>query len=184
MERKGDRRPGASSFRAAFSSVAKAGDIPRSLFFWSTLRDALGFLPLGDVPLWSYVRLWWRDADAFDGPNVPAGGSLVRLPRDRGFVALKTESPASSKISRGKNRPLSVVAYFYQTDGTTPMSPAPTDVVFKVGNGADAKPVTLTPDASDPNRFVSTPGIYPRGLQGTIQAKVNGESVEEIFSSQ
>src|SRR5262245_14662357 len=103
---------------------------------------------------------------------APTGGSLVRLPRDRGFVALKTESPASSKISRGKNRPLNVVAYFYQTDGTTPMSPAPTDVVFKTGEGEKAKSVTLAPDAADPNRFVSTPGPYPNGLQGTIQAKI------------
>ncbi|WP_422928107.1 hypothetical protein [Singulisphaera sp. PoT] len=115
---------------------------------------------------------------------APTGGSLVRLPKDRGFVALKTESPAKPGVGKGRNRPLSVVAYFYKSDGSTPMSPAPTEVVFKQGEGQNAKPINLVPDASDPNRFASDPGHYPRGLQGTIRAKIDGESVEESFSSQ
>ncbi len=114
---------------------------------------------------------------------APTGGALVRLPGNHGFVAIKTENPNAAQGSKGKNRPTSIVAYFYQPDGQTLMSPAPADVVFKLGDNDSTKAVTLTPDSKDPNRFASAPGPYSRGIQGKIQAKINGESIEESFSS-
>ncbi|MHC5538139.1 hypothetical protein ACYOEI_07915 [Singulisphaera rosea] len=113
----------------------------------------------------------------------PNGGAMVRLPRDRGYVAIKTENPSPTQGPKLKNRPVSIVAYFYRNDASTPMTPAPTDVVFKIGTTEKAKSVTLAPDAKDPNRFVSEPGPYSRGIQGMIHAKVDGEEVEESFSS-
>lgn len=113
----------------------------------------------------------------------PNGGAMVRLPKNRGYVDIKTESPSAPGGPKSKNRPVSIVAFFYQNDASTPMSPAPTDVVFKIGTTEKAKTVPLAPDAKDPNRFVSEPGPYSRGIQGMIHAKVDGEELEESFSS-
>lgn len=113
----------------------------------------------------------------------PIGGALVRLPGNRGFVAIKSEGPGGSRGARAKLRSASIVAVFYQDDGTTPMNPPPSEVVFEIGAAEKAKPVALSPDPADPNRFVSSPGPYANGLQGTIRAKIGGEDVRESFSS-
>jgi hypothetical protein len=113
----------------------------------------------------------------------PSGGAMVRLPGNRGFVAIKTESPVATRGVKTKNRAASIVAFFYQIDGVTPMTPAPTDVIFKLGVNGDATPVALSPDSKDANRFASSPGPYSRGIQGTVHAKIDGEDVEESFSS-
>lgn len=114
---------------------------------------------------------------------APVGGVLVRLPNDRGMVAIKTEAPELPAGPKLKNRMVSIVAYFYQMDGTTPLTPAPTDVVFTMGSDAKTKTIPLNPDAKDPNRFLSAAGPYMQGIQGMIKAKVQGVDVEESFSS-
>jgi hypothetical protein len=111
------------------------------------------------------------------------GGAMIRLPGNRGFVTIKTETPAVAKGSRKKNQPTSIVAFFFQKDGVTPMSPAPTDVVIKLGSDGNAMPVALAVDSKDPNRFTSSPGLFPQGLQGTVHLKIDGEDVEESFSA-
>jgi hypothetical protein len=114
----------------------------------------------------------------------PGGGAMVRLPGNRGFVTVKTESPDLPRSGRPKHAPTVIVASFYQPDGTTPMSPAPTDVVFKPDESTKGTPIALSPDPKDPNRFASTAGTsFPGGLQGTIHAKIQGEDVEESFSA-
>jgi hypothetical protein len=115
----------------------------------------------------------------------PSGGAMTRLPGNRGLVAIKTEGPASARGGKTKTkaRTTTIVASFYQSDGTTPMTPAPTDVVLKLGVSDDPKAVTLSPDSREPHRFASSPGPYPNGLQGTIHAKINGEDIQESFSS-
>jgi hypothetical protein len=65
----------------------------------------------------------------------------------------------------------------------TPLDPAPTEVVLKVDAAGPGVAVPLSPDAKDPNRFVSAPGKFPNGLAGTIHAKIDGADVEETFSS-
>lgn len=111
----------------------------------------------------------------------PVGGAMMRLPRGQGLVAIKTE--AADAKSKSRNRPVCIVAYFYAMDGTTPLSPAPTDVVFKIGIDEKAKNIALSPDVKNPNRFVSAVGPYANGIQGVIQAKIQGEDVTESFSS-
>ena len=118
---------------------------------------------------------------------APSGGAMIRLPKDRGFVAVKTEAPDGTRVvptaRNAKPKPVSIVAYFYQADGSTAMNPAPTEVVFELGTSESAKSVALLPDASDPNRFASQPGLYSNALQGTVRAKINGEDVRESFSA-
>jgi hypothetical protein len=117
-----------------------------------------------------------------------SGGAMIRLPNDRGFVAVKTEIDKADHNLRinprnARNRPVSIVAYFFQNDGTTAMSPAPTDVVFEIGAAQNAQAIALSPDASEPNRFASPPGLYSNSLQGIVRAKIAGEEVRESFSA-
>jgi hypothetical protein len=114
----------------------------------------------------------------------PAGGGvMIRLPGNRGFVTIKTESPAATQASKKKITTRIVVASFFQADGSTPMSPAPTDVVLKLGTAENATTVALAADSQEPNRFASSPGQYPQGFQGSVHLKIGGEDVEESFSA-
>ena len=111
------------------------------------------------------------------------GGAMIRLPGNRGFFTIKTEGPAAAQGGKKKHQATSIVATFYQADGVTPMNPAPTDVVLKLGVGEKEMPITLTADSKDPNRFTSSPGLYSQALQGTMHVKIGGEDVEESFSA-
>ena len=117
----------------------------------------------------------------------PVGGMVMRLPKDVGTVAIKTETPAASKGAKGKSRLSTIVAVFFKNDGSTPLSPPPTDVVFELellhSKTDKLKPVKLEADPSEPNRFVSEPGSFPGGVAGKIRLKLNGEELEESFSA-
>jgi hypothetical protein len=87
---------------------------------------------------------------------------------------------------RQQQRLAQVVAYFYQPDGTTEMSPAPTDVTVKAGTGDKSPVLSLSPDAKtgDPKsagRFASKPDSIREGFEGALKAKINGEPVEASF---
>src|SRR5262249_38082149 len=60
----------------------------------------------------------------------PVGGAMVRLPRNAGLVAIKTESDTSSRAVKTKPRAAKIVAVFFENDGSTPMTPPPSEVVF------------------------------------------------------
>ena len=109
---------------------------------------------------------------------------MTPLPNDKG--SFETEDSPASARARGRRATcrVTIIATFYQPDGTTPMSPAPTDV--KVRFGAESNSPAIDPpspgDAKAPNRFASKPGEYPEVLRGVLSAKVNGEPVEATFS--
>ncbi len=113
----------------------------------------------------------------------PTGGAMFPLPGNKGFVAVSTESPEGPRGSRTKTHTTSIVASFFGPDGTSALSPAPTDVNVKIGVDGDAKAVPLPADAKNPNRFATAPGQYPEGFQGKIQAKIDGADVETEVSA-
>jgi hypothetical protein len=62
------------------------------------------------------------------GPTLPAPshtGTMVALPDAKGFFEIKVEIPDATRAARSRQRALTIVAYFYQSDGTTAMSPPP-----------------------------------------------------------
>jgi hypothetical protein len=67
------------------------------------------------------------------------------------------------------------------------MTPPPTEVVFELesfrAKTADLKTVTLEPDPTIPNRFVSAASSFPGGLEGKIRVKIDGQDIEESFSA-
>jgi hypothetical protein len=71
------------------------------------------------------------------------------------------------------------VVHFYGPDGTTEMSPAPTDVTIRVGAGDSGLVVPLSPQAQ--GGFASAPGKFPTAFRGQLDAKIGGEPIEANF---
>lgn len=122
-------------------------------------------------------------------PTVVAPGShhgtTLRLPEERGFVELTNEPEVRDRRS---NEATSLVAYFLQPDGKSPLEPAPTDVRFAIDRAKKA-PETISllpePKADDPvgaGRFASKPGAYQLvRLRGKLNAKIGGQETSTPF---
>lgn len=112
----------------------------------------------------------------------PHDGSTIRLPGEKGFVELVNEPEVDA---RQRGAATSVVAYFLQADGKSPLSPAPTDVKFEVGSEAKkaGQSVSLAaePKSGDPAgaaRFASRPGPFSLdSLRGRLTATLDGQPV-------
>ena len=117
----------------------------------------------------------------------PVGGAMVRLPRNAGLVAIKTEPADTSRAAKKKVRASKIVAVFFQNDGSTPMTPPPTEVVFELetvrAKAVEVKTVALEADLTTPNRFVSAASSFPGGVEGKIRVKIDGQDLEESFSA-
>jgi len=109
------------------------------------------------------------------------GGNLVSLPGDRGFVEILVESGAAGGGRKAQVKPR-IIAYFFQPDGTTEMSPGPTEVKVKVGTGEKSAVVDLSPQPKEAGKYASEPGTYPDGFNGQLDGKVNGEAVQVSFT--
>ena len=108
----------------------------------------------------------------------PHGGNILELPESHGFVELTTERDKSSNGGRKASVKSRILAYFYQPDGATAKSPAPTDVKLTLGPTV----VALTPDTTEAGKFASVPGEYPDALRGQLDAQVDSKPVQVSFS--
>jgi hypothetical protein len=105
---------------------------------------------------------------------------MFTLPDHKGFFEISTQGGATKgRGARAKEEASSLVVHFYQPDGTTEISPAPTDVSVKVGIGAGSPVVALAPQTK--GGFASQPGHFPTSFRGQLTAKINGETVESVF---
>ncbi len=112
---------------------------------------------------------------------LPAhNGTMISLPDKKGFFEIDTELDSNAgRGSRSKGGTKSILVHFYQPDGQSEMNPAATDVTVKVGSGSNRSVVTLSPKTS--GGFASSPGSFPSGLRGQLNAKIGGEAVEAQF---
>ena len=128
-------------------------------------------------------------------PMGPHRGPTLALDENNGFVELVNEPEVTD---RRNPQPTSIVAYFLQTDGKTPLSPVPTDVKFTMEArrgtnsrvaGASATPVPLVPepksdDAAGAARFASQRGQYQLlEVRSTLSATISGR-VTSVLSSE
>jgi hypothetical protein len=113
--------------------------------------------------------------------SPPHGGNIIGLPDSRGFVELK--SLREPPVKGGSKMPLKsrIVAYFYQDDSTTAMSPAPADVKVTLGAGT-GNVVSLSPESAEPGQFASKPGDYPDALRGNMEFTLDGKPVQLTFT--
>jgi hypothetical protein len=112
----------------------------------------------------------------------PHGGNIVELRDSHGFVELTTDLGAPLKKGRKEKLKSKIMAYFYQPDGATVMSPAPTDVKITLGAAGSGTIVNLAPQSKEPGQFASEPGEYPDELRGQIDFQLNGKPVQATFS--
>ncbi len=119
----------------------------------------------------------------YNGPGMPGPshkGQMVSLPGDKGYaeIVISSAGGATGKKGQAKSK---VVAYFYQKDGTTEMTPGPTDVSLKFGTDAKSPVATLTP-AKSGGAYESEPGAFPEDFRGALSATVGGESLKAPFA--
>jgi hypothetical protein len=107
---------------------------------------------------------------------------MTAVPGGKGFAEVMV-GPATGAGGARKGQQLKsqIAAFFYQSDGTSEMSPAPTDVTVKVGTGASSPTLTLTPQPKDKGKFASEPADLPEGFRGQLEAKVDGQPVQVPF---
>jgi hypothetical protein len=116
----------------------------------------------------------------------PHDGTALRLPNDKGFVELVNEPAVDS---RSRNATTSIVAYFLQANGSSPMNPAPTEVKFSLKASANKPleviPLAAAPKSDDPAggaRFASKTGPYDlAAVRGALQASIDGQSFSIEF---
>jgi hypothetical protein len=115
-------------------------------------------------------------------PVAPHGGIMTAVPGGKGFAEVLVAQATGSKGAR-KGQPVKseIAACFYQTDGTTEMSPAPTDVKVRVGTASGGPTYALAPQPKDKGRFASEPADLPEGFRGQLEATINGEPVQVAF---
>jgi hypothetical protein len=116
-------------------------------------------------------------------PAAPHGGIMAAVPGGKGYAEVVVGPATGSQGPRkGQQVKSQVAAFFYQTDGTTEMSPAPTDVKVKVGTAADGATFSLTPQPSDKGKFASEPADLPDGFRGQLEATIDGQPVQVAFT--
>jgi hypothetical protein len=109
------------------------------------------------------------------------GGRLVTLPDDQGYAEIVVEVPAATK-SVGKVAIKSrMVVYFFKSDATTELSPAPTDVKITIGDADSGRVVNLSPDPKAAGKFASEPGDHPDGFRGSLEANIGGKPIQAEF---
>ncbi len=116
-------------------------------------------------------------------PAAPHGGIMATVPGGKGYAEVMV-GPATGPggLRKGQQVKSQIAAFFYQPDGTTEMSPAPTDVTVKVGTGASSPTLTLTPQPNEKGKFASEPADLPEGFKGQLEAKVDGQPVQVSFA--
>jgi hypothetical protein len=112
-------------------------------------------------------------------PAAQHGGNIMPLPGGKGFAELLVERKTSGGKSPSKTR---LVAYFYQPDGSTALTPAPSDVKVRLGMADKGTDVTLTSQTSPAGIFASEPGEFPDELRGQIELKYGGEPLKTTFT--
>jgi hypothetical protein len=117
-------------------------------------------------------------------PQLPVatsahGGVLATLPNNRGYAEILIEAGAGGRKSQAKPR---IVAYFFQPDGTSALSPGPTDVKVKLGTSEKSSVVELTPQTDETNKYASAPGTFPDGFSGQLDANLGGETIQVPFA--
>jgi hypothetical protein len=103
---------------------------------------------------------------------------MLQLPGGKGFAELFVERSAVVKgPGAGTSR---LLAYFYQTDGTSAMAPPPSAVKIHLG-AEGGKDVTLSSQTTPAGQFASERGQYADELRGSLEFTLAGESVQTPF---
>jgi hypothetical protein len=109
------------------------------------------------------------------------GGTMLTLPDGQSYAEVLVESAVVGKSAGKAQYKPKIVAYFFQADGTSVMSPGPTDVKIKIGMGENGRTVDLAPEPKEAGKYATAAGDYPEGFAGELEATVNGAAVQVPF---
>jgi hypothetical protein len=116
-------------------------------------------------------------------PQASHNGVITELPGKKGYFEIRARGNSDSAGGRTsrtrKPAENTIVVYFYGPDGTTEMSPAPSDVKIKVGAGDSSKVIPLSDRPQ--GGFASAPGPFPSAFRGTLTATIDGQPIEANF---
>jgi hypothetical protein len=110
-------------------------------------------------------------------PAAQHGGNVVTLPGGKGFAELLIDKSNPVKVA-SKTR---LLAYFYQPDGTSALTPAPSDVKVRLGSAESGKDVKLTAQSAPAGLFASEPGQFRDELRGELELTLGGEPLQTAF---
>jgi hypothetical protein len=121
-----------------------------------------------------------RPAELAPRPNHQ--GIINELPGKKGYYEIVVEDgdTAANPSRSGKGSPRTIAVYFYASDGSTELSPSPSDVSIQIGGDSSGNVVPLT--SAQRGRFTSAPGAYLAAFRGQLKAKIGGEPVEARFA--
>lgn len=114
-------------------------------------------------------------------PTSQHTGLVTELPDKKGFFEIDTRTagaPAGRRSRSKKGTPHPIVVHFYGPDGTTELTPAPSDVSIRVG-GEGSADVPLKPQSG--GGFATEPGDFPTAFRGQLKATIGGQTVEAPF---
>jgi hypothetical protein len=106
---------------------------------------------------------------------------MLALPGAKGFAEIQAERGTAGMGTKKTAVKRRLLAYFYQPDGSTALSPAPTDVKVRLGSPETGLDVKLSPQSEPAGQFASEPGQYPDELRGQLELTVGGESIKADF---
>jgi hypothetical protein len=121
-------------------------------------------------------------------PKVgPHGAAMYPLPGGAGFAELVNEPEVTDRRAAPTT---AIVAYFFQGDAKSPLSPGPSDVRVVLDQGrkrSESLPLKSDPKSDDPAggcRFATKLGPYLlEGLRGKLTGTVNGQPFDLSFVS-
>jgi hypothetical protein len=112
----------------------------------------------------------------------PHGGSMVRF-KERGFVEVVREYGDSGPSSKSTSTKPRLVAYFYSTDGNTPLSASAVSIAYTTLEAPNPTSTGLK-IMNDPKKpgvsycFASEPGSFDSDeMRGELTATVEGETI-------
>lgn len=117
-------------------------------------------------------------------PTAGHKGQMTELPSGQGYFEIRAKNDTAPAGRGGAGRAskkaveVPIVVHFYGPDGSTELSPAPTDVSVRIG-GESGQVVPLS--AQTGGGFASAPGRYPSAFRGTLSAKIDGQPIEAGF---
>jgi hypothetical protein len=131
------------------------------------------------VLCWAFVLAGCGGTGSPSTAGLPAaqhGGNIITLSGGKGYAELMIDKGTSKVASKTR-----LLAYFYAPDGTSVLTPAPSDVKVRLGSADSGKDVKLTSQTAPPGLFASEPGPFPDELRGEIDLTLGGESLQTPF---
>jgi len=109
------------------------------------------------------------------------GGTLVSLPKGRGFVEILIETEVAGEDERLSQIQPRLVVYLFRPDGASGTNSGLSEVKIRMGRQPGDSVFDLSPQPKEAGKYASGPCGYHHGFNGQLDFKANGEDVVVPF---